>query len=229
MIRAILGGRKTQTRRIAKLADDGHVRLAHRRWHPDDPNAALACPYGQPGDRLWVRETWGYRMSSRSYNSLGPGKHGDDVHVIQYKADGALMDFPLPHGSSDPKGLPRQRQRKKGEDGYDYADYLTAYWKAWRPSIFLPRWASRIALEIASARLERLKEISEEDAIAEGCIPTSGWAPSYRDPDSGFGPDPISAKDEYADLWESINGPGSWPLNPRVWVVEFRKLEGGEA
>jgi len=121
MIRAILAGRKTQTRRVAKLTGAGRVKEAgsHRNWHLADPDAVKACPYGTPGDRLWVRETFCDTGCQRAV----------------YRADTAVENWK---------------------------------YRIWRPSIYMPRWASRITLEITDVRLERLQDISEADAAAEG-------------------------------------------------------------
>lgn len=88
----------------------------------------------------------------------------------------------------------------------------------------MPRWASRITLEITAVRVERLQDISEADAKAEGCAP-GGWTPTYSNPDNSNGDDSWSAADAFADLWESINGAGSWSANPWVWVVEFKVIK----
>jgi len=143
------------------------------------------CPYGQPGDRLWVREAW---RSGRLADPFPP--RDMTPHVVWYEADGAA---------------PEATNGKL------------------RPSMFMPRWASRIELEIVSVRVERLNDCSEADAKAEGCS-SSGWQPSYSNPDNAGGDESISAKDAFADLWESINGAGSWAANPWVWVVEFKRV-----
>lgn len=175
MIRAILDGKKTQTRRVAKLTEGGHVRLGMRRWHPHDEAARLACPYGQPGERLWVRETWQHEDGSCADHKCGQPTH------IYYKATEVAPE--------------------------------TMYW---RPSIFMQRWASRLTLEIVAVRLERLKDITHEDAVAEGC---------YRiEPCEAYPHGNAWGRAGYAALWESINGKGSWDANPLVWVVEFERL-----
>lgn len=186
MVRALLDGTKTQTRRVAKLTDAAHVKEpnGHRRWHPGDPNASKACPYGQPGDRLWVRETWAHDAESLEQcrasfeDAMGDGRYGP-----YYLATESAPD--------------------------------TLHWK---PSIHMPRWASRITLEITRIRIERLQAINEVDAIAEG----APWA-ACGSPQDG------SHKAGYAKLWESINGPGSWEVNPLVWVIEFKVLKGNGA
>ena len=172
MVRALLDGSKTQTRRVANLTDAAHVKepRGHRRWHPADPEARLACPYGQPGDKLWVRETW-------APNQIEPVDDRPPVDFL-YAAT-------------------------------DSAKYAVCRWK---PSIHMPRAASRITLEVTRVHLERLNACSEVDAIAEG----AQWA-ACGSPQEG------SHKAGYAQLWESINGPGSWGKNPLVWVVEFTR------
>lgn len=177
MIRAILDGSKTQTRRIVKP----EIRVVHAIY----PDASIStnrifekgdgrihCPYGQPGDRLWVRECFGYSDS--------------EDETLTYRAD----------NPSRPHETPAR----------------------WRPSIHMPRWASRITLEVTGVRVERLQEISEADAKAEG-VPCEIIFGTDRGIDGkAF---PIR---EYRDLWESINGLGSWEANPFVWVVEFKRI-----
>lgn len=183
MVRAILDGRKTQTRRIVKPQPPSHVReirvgmfepvvIRKGMEEPGTPVFGFAdeergwkCKYGKPGDRLWVRETW-FCITGE------PGPIS-----CNYKAD-------------------------FGE--HRFAGF-------WKPSIHMPRWASRITLEITGVRVERLNDISEEDAIAEGCQ-CSGV------------PSSLTNRGAYAKLWESINGKGSWSLNPWVWVVEFKRV-----
>ncbi len=172
MVRAILEGRKTQTRRVAKTSPSsssstGHfVHLSHGRSIETDERALPFCPYGQPGDRLWVRETW-----------AKAGEVGDD---IEYRAD-----------NPDPLGA------------------------KWRPSIHMPRWASRITLEITGVRVERLTSISSEDARAEGIEWNEG---PFRCGHTNH----VSA---FKSVWESINGKGSWSADPWVWVIDFKPQE----
>lgn len=193
MVRAILDGSKTQTRRVAKRTAAGHVKETggHRRWHIADFDAYLACPYGQPGDRLWVRETW---AAPHSEDGRPPRAIQCDQLRIHYSAS-------------------------EGRGGL-----------VWRPSIHMPRWASRITLEITAVRVERLWEVSEADAVSEGVggitVSDGGatrWV-NYSRPDSkgsAFG----DARSSYRSLWDEINGQGSWDANPWVWVVEFKRLE----
>lgn len=169
MVRAILEGRKTQTRRVVKakhLPFLGNLLggFLDGRWNQ------RPLPYGRPGDRLWVRETWAWCSKARG-------------HWL-YRADDSDL------GTCHVK------------DG------------RWKPSIHMKRAASRITLEVVAVRVERLQEITPGDAIAEGC------------PGGDHG-DRYAAIDQYRALWGSINGAGSWAANPWVWVVEFRKVEGG--
>jgi len=212
MIRAILDGRKTQTRRVVR----------DRAWAADSwPMASggypeyerIACPYGQPGDRLWVRETWGWRGRLFSI-----GAATEDVFV-EYKEGGVKRTIVRPYG--DEHGIPKQRCRCKptGDEWTDreaHSDELTRFWASWRPSIHMPRWASRITLEVVSVRVERLGDISGDDVIAEGveCLPREGtisWAQNCRD--------------RFAALWDRINAKRCpWSSNPWVFVVEFRRV-----
>jgi len=196
MVRAILTGNKTQTRRIAKLNSSGRVELAGKNWHLDDCDALLACPYGQPGDQLWVRETF---------------------MQIPHPSDLGITEKDIPHTWAHACAAAGSIYYRA-----DPFSDLLADDRAWKPSIFMPRAASRIQLEITAVRVERLNDISGGDAIAEG---VSVHADHHAKPVSSIY-SPIAA---YRDLWESINGEGSWAVNPLVWVVEFRVLKGGAA
>ena len=185
MVRAILAGTKTQTRRIVKPS-------TMPRWpelHPEMGDILPLCPYGQPGGRLWARETWRVR-GGQEY------EYQQDRSQVMYRATHREDGFPI------------------GWESYK-----------WRPSIYMPRWASRITLEVTGVRVERLQDISEADASAEG-VPNQTRLTGYGKGDGcQWGPaEPVA---EYRALWESINGPGSWDANPWVWVVEFKR-EGGE-
>lgn len=192
MVRAILAGTKTQTRRVVNRNASGRAELAGRNWHLGDPDAVKACPYGRPGDRLWVRETW-----------QGPLFNEDQLEA--YQSNRSAFETPAYcRYAADGGGPP---------EFFDADDNLQC---RWRPSIHMPRWASRILLEIASNRVERLQDISDQDALAEGVSPDMGlcWQ-SGDDTPRGM----------YGELWESINGPGSWDANPWVWVVEFKQVD----
>jgi hypothetical protein len=216
MVRAILDDQKTQTRRVVKMPPDfeqfTHLRPAQGAEAPKNTFIAywlecgeegggtfFRCPYGKPGDRLWVRETFCIESSKEvvyepPFNDGRPIRHHNDEHWGPW--------WQQPHyRATDPTP---ELEVGTGDPGVK-----------WRPSIFMPRWASRILLEITAIRVERLQSISEADARAEGTqepslVPTIGACWSERD--------------AYAKLWESINGPGSWAANPWVWVVEFRRV-----
>lgn len=185
MVRAVLDGRKTQTRRIAKITEGGHVKevRGHRRWHPRDDNATLACPLGQPGDLLWVRETWGDCTTGSCAMS-----------VTKY-------DQPWYRADADTYGL-------LGHDGYGpvYAEDIL-----WRPSIHMPRQASRITLRITDVCVQRLHDISEDDAHAEGV--------THKEHGGS------TAREGFQRLWDSINGNGAWAGNPWVWAMTFERVK----
>lgn len=201
MVRAILDGNKTQTRRVAKLTSSAHVKEVggHRRWHPADSEATLACPYGQVGDRLWVREAF------RLVKTLPGGAAGDSV----------------------PPSMVLDSTRKFEADGA--TSLPDRVFGKLCPGIHMPRWFSRITLEITGVRVQRLNEISEEDARAEGI--TDGGCLNCGNSETDcecLNPRP-DARDSFIHLWQSINGEGSWLSNPWVWVVEFKRLEGSAA
>jgi len=195
MVRALLDGSKTQTRRVLKVRcqeigerDDGS------RWPwSENPNTAgdhwHACPYGQPGDRLWVRETF--------LDTLGTGVEHRDESGLRHRYAFAADCAPGSYGD----------QARKD------------YGLKWKPSIHMPRAASRILLEIVSVRVERLWDISERDARAEGVTIKERHMAGYCA--GQFLPPSIRA---YLGLWELISGDGSWGANPWVWVVEFKRV-----
>jgi hypothetical protein len=161
------------------------------------------CPYGQVGERLWVREAF----STDVRDPVNCVIYTATPEYGKYRDTGKLVRSSFPDGS-----LPTREESKRA--------MLPKFWKG-KPSIHMPRWASRITLEITGVRVERLNEISEEDAIAEGCpIDTPDrFVPGYG---------AASASGWFSDLWESINGQGSWLANPWVWVVEFKSLEASK-
>ncbi|WP_395225268.1 hypothetical protein [Escherichia coli] len=214
MVRAILDGRKTQTRRIMAIQPE-HSELGLRRvidskngrdngkyfWSQSDARGlkmrskVFGCPYGEVGDRIWVRETY-----------QGPLFYYE--HMESYLEDSSKFekpDFCIYRADGNP-----------APEFYD-ADYNLHC--GWRPSIHMPRWASRITLDITGVRVERLNSISQEDAQAEG-MELTGWRPTYSDPDSGG--EVWTPYDNFAQLWESIYGEESWKANPWVWVIEFK-------
>ena len=198
MVRAILDDTKTQTRRVLKewhpSGDPAKRMPPDVEYLPDFTCYRAEFPYGAPGDRLWVRETW-----------QGPLLDNDEWEE---------------HCNDSPSELPLKFNTPAycvyAADGGAAPEFMTMdeeLVRRWRPSIHMPRWASRILLEVTSVRVERLQDISVADCIAEG-IPRGG-------PEN---PDGIECK-EYRALWEQINGPGSWEANPWVWVVQFRRIE----
>lgn len=213
MVRAILDGRKTQTRRIMapQPADDIErcifpnpeaIGWKSSLRHKHGSTTAHFCHYGKPGDRIWVRETFqgplfDYDLMDSYCKDPTPFEKPE---FCVYKADGV----PAP-------------------EFYDADDELHC---CWRPSIHMPRWASRILLEITDVRVERLNAISQEDAQAEG-MELTGWRPTYSDPDSGG--EVMTPYDNFAELWSSIYGEESWKANSWVWVIEFKRVEGGTA
>lgn len=234
MVRAILDEEKTQTRRIMNPQAWGPVANVglgrdverfhwHRRGertdggfdlgthifglHPETQRilVAQACPYGAPGDRLWLRETWAPvdRMSS--------GVEREEPVEIGYMADLSAIS----HESDNVHSL----------DVYGWN------WEAikWRPSIFMPRWASRITLEVVSVRVERLQDISEDDARAEGVRPFFERFPMFGQEQcitSGERAADAPFRASFAVLWDEINGDrATWKSNPWVWVVNFKKIE----
>lgn len=201
MVRAILDGRKTQTRRPIKWKQTRFTEIGERedgsKW-PWSENAEHAfdfwhpCPFGSVGDRIWVRETFqgplfDFDLMDSYCKDSTPFEKSE---FCVYKADGV----PAP-------------------EFYDADDELHC---CWRPSIHMPRWASRILLEITDVRVERLKSISDRDALREGC--------NAADMKSGD-----CVADVFARLWASIYGSDSWNANPWVWVIEFMRVEGGAA
>lgn len=185
MVRAILDGRKTQTRRPVKFpVHDKNLgcELAGNELAGElSAGNYLNSAFGKQGDRIWVRETWArYNIDQDSYD-------------MAYRA-------------TPPEDWPEEGK--------------------WRPSIHMPRWASRILLEITGIRVERLNAISQEDAQDEG-MELTGWRPTYSDQDSGG--EVWTPYDNFARLWDSIYGEGSWKVNPWVWVIEFKRVEGGAA
>lgn len=231
MVRAILAGTKTQTRRAVK--PQPRIVDGAPDWK------SVRSPYGQPGDRLWVREAW--RVGAWLHRD--PGGRRPNAVAIDYQSDNFARREWLPCVDHDLfQRLVRQSiadAQRVGIKPFGADEYN---WKAgngptrWRPSIHMPRWASRITLEVTGMRVERLQDISEQDCVAEGIQISS----SARRSDACYGiyeclmPDGKthfnnSAYDLYRVLWEQINGPGSWDANPWVWVVEFKRLKGGEA
>lgn len=206
MVRALLEERKTQTRRPIGRE------LKHPGWtgysyfgpsknnptcesmaiengpdYPDSDEDVVRCPYGAVGDRLWVRENW---CVGSKWNATRPGALPARGLTVMFQAGGSMG------GNERGKYLP--------DETYPAADDLPEWAGKLRPSIYLPRWASRITLTITEIRVQQLQEISTEDAIAEGW-PIGGGVPIFW----------------YRNLWEQLNGFGSWAKNPWCWALTF--------
>ncbi|HFJ2986598.1 TPA: hypothetical protein ACGTY9_001892 [Klebsiella pneumoniae] len=209
MVRAILDGRKTQTRRPVKFpVHDKNLgcELAGNELAGElSAGNYLNSAFGKPGDRIWVRETWQ-----------------------------AIHDYCDENGHVDERRYARSIPRHRGN--YWHPVYEEAWGNEsredrefpWRPSIHMPRWASRILLEITDVRVERLNSISEEDARAEGIIDGGCLNCGEPEPCGCANPEP-DATDAFAYLWQSIYGQENWNANPWVWVIEFKRVEGGAA
>lgn len=204
MVLAILAGKKTQTRRVIRVGEfqtlafeNGHiVRGDLYGLHP-------VKPYAQVGDRLWVKETWFHRgrwirdMDDKwKWDGWEPKNENariDDIRILTADGDpksGLIEPHPTPE------------------------NWGKHVWRK-RPSIYMPRWASRITLEVTDVRVERLQSITASDAVAEGVI----------DPSHEWDGNPHYPLRRFHDLWESINGKRApWSANPWVWVVEFRRV-----
>lgn len=219
-MKAILEGRKTQTRRVIKpIPDHFHDFNDGVGFRPQIGDKDIKCPYGQPGDRLWVRETW-------KLASFWEGEPPD----YQYKADGAVIEENRIYGENAPNYDEwwericyrayddlKRINCPQDEDGNFHWD-RDASPLPWRPSIFMPRWASRITLEVVNIRVERLQEITIAECIAEG-VKDSTNLPHI----GGSGIE----KTEFYLLWNSINAKRgySWESNPWVWIIEFKSVE----
>ena len=233
MVKAILDGRKTQTRRIVRLTEfqkaishgyDWMFRDKRGLWNEVPASWLLRnkCPYGRPGDLLWVRETW------------KPGAWRDDGRIaIDYKASPELtktpwLTIPEEYPGKQFDELWEQWTNELRDMGW-FPDKNGVYqWESgqsplkWRPSIFMPRWASRITLRMTDVWVERVQEISEADVQREG------WFFQNHDLSKRY--DPVTmdtARQWFAELWDSVNAKRgfSWDSNPWVWVVEFEKVE----
>lgn len=217
MVRALLNGTKTQTRRIVKgfaleLLQPENFTPEYVAL-PENGNS----PYGYAGERLWVRET--FFAYGRWVTRYSEKKQRDEWHFIDMTAE---CDRAYQYAASNPD-VPLAKGRGGMPGWYT------------RPAIHIPHAASRILLEITSVRVERLQEIGEADALAEGIIShvRGGWHWHKHDPSNpddwhqfGFN----TAAFAYQDLWESINGAGSWDANPWVWRIAFRAVDarGGQ-
>lgn len=207
MVRAILDGRKTQTRRIVKLPvidKDIGCELYGSELAGSQRDALRHCPHGQPGDRLWVREA--FSIGEDLGKDWEPWMEQGDRFV---RTEGGHEIYCVPDDYFPPKNTPEKH----------HCEDTPEHWREFGqiPPIFMPRWASRITLEITGVRVERLNDISEADAKAEGVHGEKEAAEAgldwYDKPRRAF-----------RFLWQSIYGPGSWDANPWVWVIEFKRV-----
>lgn len=210
MVRAVLAGTKTQTRRLVKPQPTGFVGGPGVTLRDGTPaplipmdetvspcGQEIRSPYGQPGDRLWVREAW---RAPSEFDRVKPS------------------DLPAPRNGL--LGTPII---------YEASRHESVQFGKLRPGMFMPRWACRITLEVTGVRVERLQDISEADAVAEGIermpcrVPNTRLWRNYT-PGNGWTPSVAIPQNSFRSLWESINGPGSWDLNPWVWAISFQKV-----
>lgn len=217
MVQAIWSGHKSQTRRVVKEElivwqaefESGNLPHVIRSEPSLQYYLENRCPFGQIGDQLWVRETWHVEPNVQGWSM---DENEPCTGWIEYKAGGS-KEVTAPNFDAVQRCFP------KGEVDWDFLP------SDWRPSIFMPRWASRIQLEITNIRIERLNDISEQDAESEGCIADPCDHARQICEDIGCcGP---TAKGHFKYIWESINGANSWDKNPWVWVIEFKVIQGG--
>ncbi|HHW7582693.1 hypothetical protein MWR38_12225 [Klebsiella pneumoniae] len=226
MVRALMSGRKTQTRRPIKWKQTRFTEIGEREdgskwpWSEDAEHACdfwHPCPFGAVGDRVWVRETWG--VVSHAFS--------DDGLMIDWVPDRpttAIHEMPFGNGYYSGYAIYAVDGDFTWGDDDGYEDGRSC----WKPSIHMPRAASRILLEITNVRVERLNAISEEDARAEGIIDGGCLNCGEPEPCGCANPEP-DATDAFAYLWQSIYGQENWNANPWVWVIEFKRVEGGAA
>lgn len=224
MIQAILGGSKTMTRRVVKLPkwpdpspkpDEWELREGVNIWVTRlkglNYEEYIKCPYGQVGDRLWIREAFNYIQGDGEPNDFGVCYKADSV-INWWRDNAGMMNYPINEKSM--------------------------------PSIHMPRWASRIVLEIIEVRVGRVQDISEDDAKAEGTPPgyIAAYPTIFHKGQEGYSETPTDYRGGFARTWDYINakrrniapkthkpiiiaGDYSWASNPWVWVIGFRKLD----
>lgn len=200
MVRAILEGRKTMTRRAVKMYhQDDHPNRQNAKWFEENKT----CPYGKPGDILWVKESfyaWGKWVKN------GKTKSGKQKWKF---IDLTGEDFQYKYEDCKPHRIKRGTSRELG------------WYK--RPSLFMPKAAARIWLQVEHVRVERLQDISEAEAKKEGIyIQETGFYCWHND--ASLLHSAAEAKPAFKKLWQSINGPDSWKQNPCVWVISFKVL-----
>lgn len=165
-------------------------------------NEGFVCPYGKTGDRLWVREKWASVWFNTDCETGYADDWGNVVPTPKTIEEAKRKNgWPITYSADS-----QERDGSSEERGFK-----------WIPSIHMPRWASRIDLEITGVRVERLQDIGEVDAVAEG-------VDFNRNPSAVSLPGANIARKSFRSLWESINGPGSWEANQWVWVIEFKRV-----
>lgn len=201
MVRAILDGQKTVTRRAVKFPFNDRGYGCELAGNEIGAEAHRLCPFGKPGDRLWVRETF---QVSHIYDNVRPRDLNYERGISTYYAAGG------------------SRSKDESRQYKDYDDVCVPGWVGkMRPSIHMPRAASRILLEVTAVRVERLHDITEEQAQAEG-FEVTGWTPSYSDPDNSGMHETMTPRDNFAETWGQIYS--NWDANQWVWVVEFKRV-----
>ncbi|UGA37886.1 hypothetical protein JOS77_28775 [Chromobacterium haemolyticum] len=223
MVRAILADAKTMTRRVMKVQPSEGSTVTVERYEPAIVSRSgelvpgpevfgahwgdefgLVCPYGQPGDRLWVRETWG--VISHSWD-----RHGNRVKWTPNRPATAISEMPFGNGYYSGHVIYAADGPNEWSDDDDGGGEPRSLW---HPSIHMPRAACRLVLEITDIRVERLNDITFADAQAEGWPPMVDGKPNPYDPITWF-----------KLLWEELYGAGSWDANPYVWRISFKKVE----
>ncbi|HBV8971151.1 TPA: hypothetical protein MD887_004801 [Klebsiella oxytoca] len=223
MVRAILDGRKTQTRRPVRfpvLDKNLGCELAGNELAGElSAGNYLNSAFGKPDDRIWVRETWG--VVSHELD--------EDGRIRPWTPDRpatAINEMPFGNGYYSGHAIYAADGDFTWGDDDGYEDGRSC----WKPSIHMPRWASRITLEITNVGVQRLQSISPNDAAREGLVklPATGRY-CINQGVQYFGGASQDAREVFSWLWESIYGADSWKANPWVWVIEFKRVEGGAA
>ena len=205
LAQAIYRGRKTQTRRVVTHVETGEP------VHTDQRPYNKSCPYGEPGSLFYVKE--GFMITPHKDASFGQAMRGSYI-TVTYRADGSERHFKNDASFSGP-GL-HVSAIKHDVNIYHYG--------RWCSPLHMPEWAARSVCEVTDVRVERLNEISEDDARAEGIV--DGGCLQCGEPEPCGCPNPKPcAMDSFVGLWNSIQGPGAWDANPWVWVVTFRNVE----
>lgn len=208
MVRAILDGRKTVTRRIVKPQPNGTLDQRWGGFYEDNEWILLKEPY-RPGDILWVRETWKKVCAEERYYENGEVVSSDELFGYKFRADNAI----------------RWDIRSPRDDEFFLSEIIEA--AKWRPSIHMPREVARIFLLVKNVRVERLQEIKNHECVAEGAVKRPNYTKRH---------DLVlhnRYRQEFAELWDSTIKPADrekygWAANPLVWVIEFEKCEKPE-